>query len=162
MDIPALSSFPLLRGRPDDLTAIVGALELLKESVTASLVVPLFWGGNVSVGAGSSFYFGPTQGGAAEVAAQAPAPRRLVVGDLRAQVTPAPGGSSTVTFTFRVNGQDTPLAAVVSGTNVAAEDLEDGVLVDPGDLLSLRMHVGAGAATVTSVRLSFNAALHIL
>jgi len=60
----------------------------------------------------------------------------------------APGVGESFEYTLRVNGADTSLTVTVSDTDTDGENLTDEVIVDAGDLLSVKIVTSGGASSV--------------
>jgi len=100
-------------------------------------------------------YFAIGGGGApsaTEADVEAAAPTASTVSNLSAQVSTAPGGGNSVTFTWRKNGADQTVTCAISGTATTCTDFAHSFAVAQGDLLSIKaVSTGTPAGTPTLV-----------
>ena len=116
-------------------------------SYGATVDDPMAIGSTAAVAAATTTYLGPA--GNAAAANQAsfvmPYPGTIRLGYFNVSV--APGGGLTTTFTVYKNGSATAITAGISGaTATAAQDLVHTVPVLPGDLISVQVVTPTGAA----------------
>jgi hypothetical protein len=104
--------------------------------------------------AGGTIFYGPHGSNAASTLAGTPVPYQALISNLRVYIANGPGSGKTYTNTLMVNGVATPIACTIVDLNTFDIDNVNKVLVQPGDMLSLRV-VGSAGANVSVVRSSF-------
>lgn len=100
------------------------------------------------VAPGTTLYFGPVGANTADVV-QWVAPRDGVLYGLRAQCASAPGNGQSFTYTARVNGSNTVLAASVNGNSSFEGRSAQLVNFAAGQVISISLVTSAGAAPTT-------------
>ncbi|HET9565208.1 MAG TPA: hypothetical protein VFP27_12060 [Mycobacterium sp.] len=129
------------------------------ESVTANLgVLPrqVLFGRNANPGAGGAKYTSITSALGTwdtEALRRSPCPVAGVVRNLVVELSAAPGGGRSRTFTLRKNGAATALTVTISSTATTARITGTDVAVAVGDLLALEA-TRSGSAAAASVRWS--------
>lgn len=124
-------------------------------SIPPALNSVMWTGGNTINYSGTTVYFGGRTGDNDEANTHFPAPVNGTIRNLHAAVTTGPGGSETGTFTVRINGADTAVTCVLTGSETLSSNTADTVAVSAGDKITVSVTGSASAAHPGTVGMSF-------
>ena len=85
-----------------------------------------------------------------EVQRQIIAPTDGVISKMYIQLTSAPGGAATRTYTLRVNGADSALTETMTGATAANTPTTNAVSVSKGDLIDISVAVSGGPTSASA------------
>lgn len=111
--------------------------------------------GLATLSAGNTYYIGAGVG--AEAAVNVPVAVPTTVTKLYVATGTAPGGAATITFTLRKNGFDTVVTCTITGAAVTANDTTHSIAFVAGDLWDIKIVMGGGATSTTSLMCTVDA-----
>lgn len=114
----------------------------------------IFLGSDSVLGAGNTNYFTWGSISGAIGTKRAPIPHAMVIEELHAQVSAAPGGVETVTMTLVVNGVATAMTVVITGAATYNVTTANPITLAAGDYICIRtVYSGAAAGSQSSATL---------
>jgi hypothetical protein len=121
------------------------------ESSNAGMI--FFSSNNVNIQSGNLIGVGYVVNAVQEFSAAFIVPRNCTLSRLYVYLSSAPSLSSSRSFTIRVNGVDTPLSVLISGTSTVGIDIATNVAALAGDQISLQT-ISTGTPSPATVEAS--------